>query len=100
MVTRNRSKCVELMAKVYDHATHRFQKGFTMLTLSWSDVYCIVPVDFAMLSSANKTNRLQECAATVDKRSHGCKRRQEALQKKPEVAINMIKACLTSRCHG
>ncbi|GMQ60690.1 hypothetical protein AN1V17_50920 [Vallitalea sediminicola] len=53
----------------------------------------LFPVDFAMLSSSNKTNRLQECA-TVDKRSHGYKRRQEALQKKPEVAINMIKHAL------
>lgn len=85
MVTRNRSKCVELMARIYDHATHRYQKGFSMLTLGWSDGYSFIPVDFAMLSSSNKTNRLQECA-TVDKRSHGYKRRQEALQKKPEVA--------------
>ena len=33
VVTRNRSKSVELLAKVYDHVFHRYQKGFTMLTL-------------------------------------------------------------------
>lgn len=33
----NRSKKVELLAKVYDHVEHKFQKGFTLLTLGWSD---------------------------------------------------------------
>ena len=38
VVKRNRSKSVELLARVYDHVEHRFQKGFTLLTLGWSDV--------------------------------------------------------------
>ena len=33
VVKRNRSKSVELLARVYDHVEHRFQKGFTLLTL-------------------------------------------------------------------
>ena len=33
VVKRNRSKSVELLAHVYDHVEHRFQKGFTLLTL-------------------------------------------------------------------
>ena len=28
---RNRSKKVELLAKIYDHVEHRFQKGFSLL---------------------------------------------------------------------
>lgn len=33
----SRSKDVELLAWVYDHVEHKYQKGFTMLTLGWSD---------------------------------------------------------------
>ena len=38
MFERNRSKKVELLAKVYDHAKHKYRFGFRMLTLGWSDV--------------------------------------------------------------
>lgn len=37
MYERNRSKQVELLARVYDHAKHSFKYGFRMLTLGWSD---------------------------------------------------------------
>lgn len=52
VVTRNRSKSVELLARGYDHASRKYYKGFTMLSLGWSDGYSFIPVDFAMLSSA------------------------------------------------
>ena len=29
VITRNRSKAVELLARVYDHVTHKYQKGWT-----------------------------------------------------------------------
>ena len=38
MFEHNRSKKVELLAKVYDHAKHKYRFGFRMLTLGWSDV--------------------------------------------------------------
>ena len=60
IITRNRSKAVELLARVYDHVTHKYQKGFTMLTLGWSDGYSFVPVGFNMLSSSKQANRYQE----------------------------------------
>lgn len=59
VVKRNRSKAVELLARVYDHVEHKYQKGFTMLTLGWSDGYSFVPVGFSLLSSAKKSNRYQ-----------------------------------------
>lgn len=37
MFERNRSKKVELLTKVYDHAKHAYKFGFRMLTLGWSD---------------------------------------------------------------
>lgn len=78
---RNRSKKVELLAKVYDHVSHRFQKGFTLLTLGWSDGYSFIPVDFNMLSSANENNRQQNISTKSDKRTSGYKRRTEAVLK-------------------
>jgi hypothetical protein len=42
IIQRNRSKNVELLAKVYDHVSHKFQKGFTLLTLGWSDGYSFI----------------------------------------------------------
>lgn len=62
--SRNRSKKVELLARVHDHVTHKFVKGFSMLTLGWSDGFSFVPVDFTLLSSAKKENRYCEIDAT------------------------------------
>jgi len=82
VVIRNRSKQVELLTKLYDHAAHRFIKGFTMLTLGWSDGYSFIPADFAMMSSANQANRMQEISEDIDKRTSGYKHRSEAMKKK------------------
>src|SRR5699024_11280927 len=71
VITRNRSKAVELLARVYDHVTHKYQKGFTMLTLGWSDGYSFVPVGFNMLSSSKQTNRYKEISNNVEQRNIG-----------------------------
>jgi hypothetical protein len=92
--SRNRSKSVELLARVHDHVTHKFVKGFSLLTLGWSDGFSFVPVDFALLSSANKDNRFCEADSSIDKRTSGFKRRKEAIQPKPEVAANLIQNAL------
>lgn len=93
-VARNRSKEAELLARVFDHSKQSFIKGFNMLTLGWTDGYSFVPVDFAMLSSAKETNRYNEASATIDKRSHGFKRRLEAVMHKPDVVLKLIKNAL------
>ena len=67
MFERNRSKKVELLAKVYDHAKHKYRFGFRMLTLGWSDGSTFLPVNSILLSTENKKNRINE-AAEVDKR--------------------------------
>lgn len=36
---------------------HKFQKGFTLLTLGWSDGYSFIPTGFNLLSSASESNR-------------------------------------------
>jgi Transposase DDE domain. len=95
VVSRNRSKDVELLANLYDHAAHRFIKGFTMLALGWSDGYSFIPTDFAMMSSASQSNRLKEISEAIDKRTSGYKRRSEAMKKKTDVALQMIRNALT-----
>ena len=96
VVKRNRSKAVELLARVYDHAEHKYQKGFTMLTLGWSDGYSFVPVGFNLLSSAKKSNRYQEISDQIDHRTNGYKARKESLLSKPEAAIRLIRRALAA----
>jgi hypothetical protein len=89
-IERPRSKKVELLAKVHDHTTGRFLKGFKLLTLAWSDGSTLLPLDFALRSSANKKQRYQEVSKDLDKRSCGARRRQEAVTKSTELVEPMI----------
>lgn len=54
---RDRSKKVELLARLYDHASGKFYKGFKMLTLGWSDGRTFVPIDFSLQSSKKNGKR-------------------------------------------
>ena len=67
---RNGSKKVELLAKVYDHARHRYTRGFRMLTLGWSDGVTFLPVNSCLLSTENQQNRLCE-GKVLDSRRKG-----------------------------
>lgn len=73
---------------------HRFQKGFSLLTLGWTDGYSFVPVAFNMMSSAKQSNRYQEMSANIDRRTNGYKFRKESMLPKTEAAIMMIKDAL------
>lgn len=89
MFERNRSKKVELLTKVYDHAKHAYKFGFRMLTLGWSDGSTFLPVNSVLLSSENKKNRVNE-ASEMDKRSVGYKRRQLSMQKGTSVMLELL----------
>lgn len=89
LYNRDRSKKVELLARVHDHNDNRFYRGFRLLTLGWSDGSTYVPVSFSLLSSANKKNRLADMAE-VDKRTNGYKRRTESLKKAPAMMKELI----------
>ena len=90
MFERNRSKKVELLAKAYDHANHRYRFGFRMLTLGWSDGSSFLPVNSILLSSENKKNRVNE-AVKVDKRTAGYKRRLLSIQKGTQAMPELLK---------
>lgn len=94
VIKRNRSKSVELLARIYEHVDHKFQKGFTLLTLGWSDGYSFIPTGFNMLSSANKANRYNEVSDKIDHRTNGYKFRKESMMHKTQAAVLLIKNAL------
>lgn len=91
MFERNRSNKVELLAKVYDHAKHKYRFGFRMLTLGWSDGSTFLPVNSILLSTENRKNRINE-AAEVDKRTVGYKRRKLSMEKGTHAMLVLLDA--------
>ena len=91
---RSRSKTVELLARIFDHNSHKYLKGFKLLTLGWGDGATFLPVDFVLRSSANVANRIQGIIKILDKRTCGYKRRQEAMVKTTELLEDMVKRAL------
>ena len=87
---RPRSKKVELLARLYDHAKKEFSYGFRMLTLCWSDGNTLLPVSHTLLSTENTKNRLREASRKVDARSNGGKQRKLAQQKATEVMLQLL----------
>jgi hypothetical protein len=93
MFERLRSKKVELLANVHDHAEKsksKFKRGFRMLTLAWSDGVTLIPLMFRHLSSTDKKNRYNEINPNIDKRSVGYKARQQAISTATDVLIYML----------
>ena len=89
---RNRSKDVEFLSRCYDHAEHRYYKGFTMLNMGWSDGQTFVPVDFRLLASGNDKNLLECSQVAEDKRTIATKRRNDARRDKPGLVLDMLKS--------
>lgn len=92
---RSRSKSVELLARIFDHNSRKYLKGFKLLTLGWSDGATFLPLDFILRSSANVSNRFQGIIKTLDKRTCGYKRRKEAMSKTTDLLEDMVKRVLT-----
>lgn len=96
VIKRNRSKTVELLARVFDHVEHKCQKGFSLLTLGWSDGYSFIPTGFNMLSSAKKSNHYNEVCSDIAYRKNGYKFRKESMMYKTDAAILLIKNALNA----
>ena len=93
VIKRNRSKKMELLARVYDHVEHKFQKGFTLLTLGWSDGYYCSAI---LLSSASESNRYNAVSDSIDHRTNGYKVRKASMMHKTDVAVQLIRNVLTA----
>jgi hypothetical protein len=89
LFSRQRSKKVELLSRVSDHTSHRYCRGFRMLTLGWSDGDTFLPVNFRLLSSPSDKNVL--CPVRKkDKRTNCYKRRRRARMSTTDVLIEML----------
>ena len=99
MFSRGRSKKVELLAKVFDHAKGVYDLGFRLLTVCWSDGNTVLPVNSCLLSTANAKNRLNE-ATKMDRRTLGFKRRALAQTKAPEVMLHLLTAAKNAGIHA
>ena len=83
----------ELVAKVFDHVSMTYIKGFRMLTLGWSDGNSFVPIIHRLISSSNDKNVLG-VEKNFDKRSVAYKRRKQARTKATDVMIEMLKTAI------
>ncbi len=72
------SKVVELFSRVWDHSSGRFLNGFRMLTVCWSYGTICLPMDFALLSSADAKKRLCESYKSMEKRCYAWQQRKKA----------------------
>jgi len=87
---RKRSKKVELLSRKHDHSNNQYVKGFDLLTVGYSDGVSFLPLAFSLQSSQNKKVRLQEACPDIDKRTHGGKLREEAVQGKPKTLLSLL----------
>jgi hypothetical protein len=87
---RTRSKKVEFLSWVYDHVDGKSKKGFTKLTLGWSDGFTFLPLQFRLVSSKNHKN-INYKSEYVDKKYAGHTRRVDVRKKKTDLLFEMVK---------
>ncbi len=71
----------------------KYTKGFSLFTLGWGDGNSFVPINFALLASANEDNALGLHKA-FDKRSTVGRRRKQAQSKASEVLFEFLKTAI------
>ena len=91
---RNRSKNVELLAKVYDHVFRKFMRGFRDLTLGWTDGNTFLPVAFNLLSSREDKNIIYGERTGIDKRTNAYKIRKQARENTLDRAVGQLKSAI------
>ncbi len=82
-------KKTELVAKVFDHVSMTYKKGFRMMTLGWTDVCSFMPINSVLLSSQKSKNMIGE-NKVIDQRTIAGKRRMLARAKGTDVMISLI----------
>ena len=96
MFERGRSKKVELLTRVWDHAKTRYCYGFRMLTLGWTDGTSFLPVNSVLLSSEHAGKRMNE-DNSLDKRSAGYRQRKLSMKKGTEAMIELLGAAKSAK---
>jgi hypothetical protein len=100
LYSRTGYKKTELAAKVFDHVSMTYKKGFRMMTMGWTDGSSFVPIASSLLSSKNDQNVIGT-TKKIDKRTIASKRRIMAQSKGTDVVIQLLdqalKAGLTAK---
>jgi len=87
---RDRSKKVELLSWCKDHSENRSYKGFTFLTMGWSDGVTFIPSDFRVVASGNDEKLIEGSHVKQDRRTRATKRRSAARTNKPALMLQML----------
>lgn len=88
-------KKTELMARYFNHVNMKFEYGYRILTLLWTDGYSNVPVDFAPLSSKNKD--LVLCPPKkYDGRTLAGRIRKQACMQAPDLILMMLSQAINT----
>ena len=87
---KDSSKNIELSAKKFDHSSQKYFRGFSVLTLAYTDQASTFCVAQSILSSPNAENIFVPARNDFDSRSLGARRRAEAIQHMPDVAYNLV----------
>ncbi|MCH5401005.1 transposase, partial [Lactobacillus delbrueckii] len=100
IMARTGYKKTELAAKVFDHVSMTYKKGFRMMTMGWTDGSSFVPIASSLLSSKNDQNVIGT-TKKINKRTIAAKRRIMARSKGTDVVIQLLdqalKAGLTAK---
>ncbi|WP_331281948.1 hypothetical protein [Lactobacillus delbrueckii] len=68
LYSRTGYKKTELAAKVFDHVSMTYKKGFRMMTMGWTDGSSLIPIASSLLSSKNDQNVIGT-TQKIDKRT-------------------------------
>ena len=82
-------KKTELVSRFFNHVSMKYELGYRILTLLWTDGYSNVPVDFVPLSSGNEKLIVSK-AKQYDGRTLAGKIRKQACMKAPELILTML----------
>lgn len=95
LIKKPYSSRVEMLSLQRNHTSQEMEKGFPALTLGWSDGSTFVPLSFSLMTS--KKYLVNPCVSRLSQlschhpSSLAYRRRIEAMEKKPDVALSMLK---------
>lgn len=90
-ITPKSGKNMELVSYHFDHKSRCSLLGYQCLQLAYHNALAFFPIDFAIYTSKNRPNNKIK---KIDKRTNGYQRRKEALQKKPELLVAMLRRAM------
>ena len=93
----NRSSCkkTELGSTVFDHTSMKYEKGYRMLSLGWSDGNTFIPVNSCLLASSKQSNIIGP-VKSFDKRTIAGRRRKLAQSKGTDAMLTLLDTAVSN----